>query len=91
MKKKKSFLRIIVSMCAVLGWWGFLYPELTLTPDTVKVIATESEVQAVRTAWDFDSNLYQELLNADLSQITFRSKLFTDLKVFWEALQDGDQ
>lgn len=91
MKKKWSFLRAIVSMCAVLGWWGFLYPDLTLTPDTVKVITAESEVQPVRTAWDFDSSLYQELLNADLSQITFRSKLFTDLKVFWEALQNGDQ
>lgn len=91
MKKHKSYLRVIVSMCAVLGWWGFLYPELTLTPDTVKIISTETEIQTVQTAWDFDCDLYRELLNAKPEQITFRSKLLTDLKVFWEALQNEDK
>ena len=38
MEKKWTKFRIIAGMCAALGWWGLLYPELALTPDTVKVI-----------------------------------------------------
>ncbi len=99
--KFKYFLQIAVSMCAVMGWWGFLYPEFTLTSDTVKVI-TDSDTEtslsedtsvSVRddACPDLDSALYRELLTADRSQIVFRSKLLTNLNLFWEALQNGDK
>ncbi len=86
----KSFLQILVSTCALLGWWGFLYPELTLTPDTVKVVEI-AETTSEYNTWDFDCSLYQNLLYADRSQIVFRSKLLTNFNLFWEALQNGDK
>ena len=35
MNKKTFGLRVAAGLCAALGWWGLLYPELALTPDTV--------------------------------------------------------
>lgn len=90
MKKRCIGLRIVVSLCAALGWWGLLYPELTLTPDTVKVSVEteEGEQQTLTGEWDFDSSLYREILNADRSKITFRSRLLMDLGLFLEAIHD---
>ena len=92
MKKKWITIRVLVSMCAALGWWGLLYPELTLTPDTVKVSAVDEDgtISDLPLEWSFDSNLYLDLLNAGPGKITFRSKLFTNLSSFWEAIHDKD-
>ncbi len=95
MKKKWIGFRIIVSMCAMLGWWGLLYPELTLTPDTVKVMMEDNGgvLRELPAKWGFDSDLYLDLLGAGKDKITFRSKLLTNLSLFWEALhgRDGKQ
>lgn len=90
MKRKWNGFRIIVSLCAMLGWWGLLYPELTLTPDTVKVSMEDEEgnLCELPEEWDFDSRLYADLLNADRSKITFRSRLLTNFSLFLEAIYD---
>lgn len=90
MKKKWLGIRIVTGLCAVLGWWGLLYPELALTPDTVSVYAEEEDGEwgELTREWGFDDSLYQDLLSADRNQITFRSKLLKDLSLFWEALHD---
>ncbi len=90
MKRRWIGLRIVVSLCAALGWWGLIYPELTLTPETVKVSVEDEngELQELPEEWEFDSSLYREILNADRSQITFRSRLLTDFSLFLEALHD---
>lgn len=90
MKRRWIGLRIAVSLCAALGWWGLIYPELTLTPETVKVsVETEDgQLQELPGEWDFDSSLYQEILDADRSKITFRSRLLKDLGLFLEAIHD---
>ena len=90
MKRRWIGLRIVVSLCAALGWWGLIYPELTLTPETVKVSVenAEGELQEASGEWDFDSSLYQEILNADRSKITFRSRLLTDFGLLLEAIHD---
>ncbi|MCI9143019.1 MAG: hypothetical protein HFH87_10410 [Lachnospiraceae bacterium] len=90
MKRRWIGLRIAVSLCAALGWWGLIYPELTLTPETVKVsMETEDgRLQELPGEWDFDSSLYQEILDADRSKITFRSRLLKDLGLFLEAIHD---
>ena len=90
MKRKWNGFRIIVSMCAMLGWWGLLYPELTLTPDTVKVSMEDEEgnLCELPDVWDFDSSLYTDLLNAGRSKITFRSRLLTNFSLFLEAIYD---
>lgn len=92
MKKKGLKVRIIIGLCAALGWWGLLYPELVLTPDTVKVVAEdeEGELRALPAEWSFGSGLYLDLLKAGRDKITPRSKLFTDISLLWEAFHDRD-
>lgn len=89
MKKNWLKLRIAATMCAALGWWGLLYPELTLTPDTVKIYAEESDGSEDQTfEWSFEGDLYRELLEAKPGQITFRSKLLENIRLFLEAFHD---
>lgn len=90
MKRKWIGIRIVLSLCAALGWWGLLYPELTLTPDTIKIVEEneDGEISDLPWEWSFDSELYQTLLNADRDSITLRSRLLTNLSLFWEALHD---
>ncbi len=82
MKRKWLGIRVAAGLCAALGWWGLLYPELALTPDTVKVSAEdEADGSTVSNQeWSFDSTLYFDLLDADWDQITIRSRLLTELK-----------
>ncbi len=90
MKKKWIGLRILFSLCAAIGWWGLLYPELTLTPDTVAVHTEDCETlsSAAPPELPQGSSLYLELLGAGRDKITFRSKLLTDLSNFWENIND---
>lgn len=87
MKKAKNGIRIAALLCAALGWWGLLYPELTLTPDTVRIVSEETGdgKPATEEAWSYDEELYLQLLNAGGKNIRFRSRLLTELKAFWEA------
>lgn len=85
--KKKIGIRIIAAFCAALGWWGLLYPELTLTPDTVRIICEAedgSETLSDR-EWELTDSLYLELLGAERTSIRFRSRLLTELNALWEA------
>ena len=90
MKKKGLKTRIIIGLCAALGWWGLLYPELVLTPDTVKIVAEDGEEEPAPLEWSFDSRLYLKLLDAGRDKIIPRSKLLTDISSFWEAFHDRD-
>lgn len=92
MKKKLIGIRIITGMCAALGWWTLLYPELALTPDTVRVISEDVDGQRLDVTgdWEFDSNLFWELMDAEEGKIRFRSKLFTELSALMEAVQNAD-
>lgn len=86
-KNIKNGIRILTAMCAALGWWGLLYPELTLTPETVRIVSEEtsgdepSDRQDKRTG----DSLYLELLGTAPGNIRFRSRLLTELNAFWEA------
>ena len=90
--KKWLGIRITTGICAVLGWWGLLYPQLALTPDTVTVIPSSEdgnfEEQSLK--WDFDGSLYLDLLNAGPDKITFRLKILTDLSSLLEAYRNGN-
>ncbi len=92
MKKKLLGIRIVLGLCAALGWWGLLYPALALTPDTVAVIE-KSDIDTTpgpSVEWDFDGTLYRMLMEAGPEKITFRSRLFSDLSSLWEAIHNGD-
>ena len=82
MKKKWIGLRVAAGMCAALGWWGLFYPELSFTPDTVRVVceASDGSERDVTGEWCFDSTLLAELLEASGGEIRFRSRLLTELE-----------
>lgn len=84
MKKRWTVVKIALGVCAAFGWWGALYPQLTLTPDTYRLV--EEKTAAVAPAetlqenkealkWNFDSELYWDLLNTESSNLHFRSRL----------------
>ena len=91
MKKKWLKLRAVITMCAAFGWWGLLYPEFVLTPETIQVYEEDSDHALAEVEHDrFDCReLYQRLLTTDRENITFRSKLWEDFSLFWEAFQNG--
>ena len=88
MKNKKLGIRIITAMCAALGWWGLLYPELTLTPETVRIVIEDASGQEISLDRNksLDDSFYLELLEADSGSIRFRSRILTELNAFWEAI-----
>ena len=86
MKRIKKIIRITALICAMYGWWGLLYPEFTLTADTVKIICEdETEEELSEEELMNDHSLYLDLLNAGGKNIRFRSKLLTELYSFWEV------
>lgn len=84
--KRWMDLRIVCGICAALGWWGLLYPELTMTPDTYKVCVEESTVQTEDKVveWEFGNDVYWSILNGECEQVRLRSKLLTDWNVLIE-------
>ena len=89
MKKKWLGIRVAIGLCAALGWWGLLYPELALTPDTVKVSGSDEAGGPSDPAWSFDSSLYLDLLNADRDNITFRSRLLTEIRELFKSFNNS--
>ena len=79
MKKKWTGIKLVMGICAALGWWGVLYPEFAMTPDTYVVTGTEEGKPSETQKWSFDSEIYWEILNADSDQISFKSRLFEEL------------
>lgn len=81
MNRKWTGIKIFLGVCAAFGWWGLLYPELTMTPDTYAVIGEETVQELPEVVeWDFDSDIYRDILEADRSQIHFRSRLLKELR-----------
>ena len=89
MKKKWLGIRVTIGLCAALGWWGLLYPELALTPDTVKVSGSGEAGELSDPTWSFDSSLYLDLLNADRDNITFRSRLLTEIRELFKSFNNS--
>jgi len=91
MKKKFISLRIIVGMCATLGWWGLIYPELVLTPNTVKVVSeADGEEKDAAGEQELDSELFWELMEAERGSIRVRSRLLEKLSALMEAVENAD-
>lgn len=87
--KKRMAVRIVACICAAFAWWGMLYPELTLTPDTYVILDEDGAVHRERNVveWDFDNEFYRELLEADSDKIRFKSKLLTQIDALAEHLK----
>ena len=91
MKKNWPKSRAVLTICAALGWWSFLYPELTLTPETVLIYETDSQglKKVPSDTQIYHRDFYRTLLSTKWEDISFRSKLLEDLSLFWEAIQNG--
>lgn len=89
MKRKWTGIRVVLSICAAIGWWGALYPELTMTPDTYAVVWEDDAVQRIENMveWDSDSDVYRAVLEADGSRIRLKSKLFTQIDALIKQLK----
>lgn len=99
MKTEKTGWKVItmaICICAAFGWWGVLYPELTMMPDTYRVVreegtSPEESVSQKEQAyaenvggsmaeeWDFDRDIYFEILQAPKGKVRFKSRLLMGL------------
>lgn len=76
MKKNKCGIRILCSICVAFCWWGLLYPELTMTPDTYQVVWENGVfVPENKMKWDSEEDVYKMFLETDKEQIRFKSRL----------------
>ena len=81
-------IRILTVALACYGWWGVIYPELTMLPSTYEIVYEETEAVEAETVqtgpevveWNSDSQIYWKILEADPQQIRFKSRLLTMLK-----------
>lgn len=92
----KKTISLVLMLCAVLGWWGALYPQFTLLRGTYNVVyedisvpdGTEETESKELKELEIDSReLYWEILDADRSRIRFKSRLLTD----WNALRGAEE
>ena len=83
----KSGLKAAMIALACYGWWGVIYPELTMLPSTYEIVY-EDQAEETKTVqkdaevveWNSDSQIYWKILEADPEQIHFKSRLLTMLK-----------
>lgn len=97
MKQKiiEYVLRTFLYSCVALGWWGLLYPQLSMTPDTVALVDAPcgEDKEAVQTdgdviEWDFEGDVYWKVLQAQPEQIRLRSGL---LRSLWRQAPSQDE
>ncbi|MCL2717713.1 MAG: hypothetical protein FWE14_02915 [Lachnospiraceae bacterium] len=75
----KKYLETGLMILCAAGFFGFIYPELCLTKDTVKVIeieATKEECQIEKNGHDLIKAIYNERLSLTPAQIRLRFRLF---------------
>ena len=79
-------LRVMAIALACYGWWGVIYPELTMLPSTYEIVYDEpGTAETVQKSpevveWNSDSQIYWKILETDPEQIRFKSRLLTMLK-----------
>lgn len=82
----KKGLSIALTLCALLGWWGALYPQFTLLRGTYDIVYEDSDLPqgtSVEGSGVDSGRLYWGILDADSSHIRFKSRLLME----WNALQ----
>jgi hypothetical protein len=73
---KKYFETGLMVLCAA-GFFGFIYPELCLTEDTVKVIQCE---EAEENGPELIKRIYNDRLSRTPAQIRFRFRVLKGTK-----------
>ena len=76
-------VRALAVVLACYGWWGVIYPELTMLPSTYEIVYDDPETVQKSpevVEWNSDSQIYWKILETDPEQIRFKSRLLTMLK-----------
>ena len=77
-KESRKLLGTALVLAAVAGWWGVLYPQLSLNQDTYRIVSEDGTVQDgdTKAEWENSDTIYMEILNAESGRVRFRSRLF---------------
>ncbi len=82
---KRNGMKKVLLGCAAIAWWGLLYPELTVLPDTYRVVCEGDEPEEAQQdrsiQWDLTGNAYWKLVEAGSDKICLKSR-------FAEVLSD---
>lgn len=76
-------------LCMAAGWWGILYPQLTLNADTYRIVSEDGEI-VISEAADPEADgtvVYMEMLNADRNQLRFRCRLLEEIMKYLEGVR----
>jgi len=92
MKQKWQGVRTAVAVCAAIGWWGLWYPELATAADTYAIVLEDGTVLPASEVIEckFSELDCEELLQADGSQIRFRSRFLKWLEEYFEKVGSED-
>ena len=75
--------RAVVTMCAVLGWWGIWFPELAVWADAVCVVEEECSESSVQQRKEV-REICNGLLKAEKGQIQVKSRLLQLVEQYWK-------
>lgn len=83
--KNRFRIKAAICVCLYACWWGLLYPELVVNPDTCRVVDEETEEEILSQGGQMSAGLlYQALLEAERDQIRYRSRLLELLEQLFE-------
>lgn len=71
LKAAAAMMKIMLFFPAVMGWCGFLYPELSFTKGTYRAYTAEGEERDGISGREF----YEELLTAEPGQMRVKSRV----------------
>ena len=80
--------RVVLMICAVLGWWGIWFPELAVWGNAVCVATEQSEAKSIEQLQAMDMNTVREICDglkiADRSQIQIKSRLLIAIDQYFQ-------
>ena len=83
-EKLVTTLKICCAVCALLCWWGVLYPQFTLLEGTYCVTQKQGVPEAEKLQED-PYALYRDMMEADGEHIQIKSRLLEN----WRARNTG--
>lgn len=88
MKRNLIHLRAVLLLCAALGWWGYLYPELAFNRETVKILTLNESGEEILLE-DEEACLvyYRRLLQNDNAKVRVRFKFLEEINSLLEVLK----
>ena len=80
-KHAGNFMSTCLILSMVAGWWGVLYPQLTLNADTYRVVTESGDEIFLQEECKEKSAaaIYMEMLNADKSRFRIRFGIIEEI------------